>query len=67
MQRTLTKIAWNIKHELGPVMFLTAVMQKVSGAQWGETDKVTYIGLRLRFHVVFSKIWHKMWKRVIKR
>ena len=43
------------KQELRQAISQTAVMQKVSGAHWGETDKVTYIGLRLHFHVMFSK------------
>ena len=45
--RTILKLA------AGEVISLTAAMQAFS-VQWGETDKVTYIQLRSRLHVVFS-------------
>ena len=45
--RTILKLA------AGEVISLTTAMQ-ASSVQWGETDKVTYIQLRSRLHVVFS-------------
>ena len=33
---------------------------KSSNVQWGETDKVTYIKLRLRFRVVFFRNLHEV-------
>ena len=61
MQILETFAEFALRQENGEVMFPTAVMQKVSSTQWGETDKVTYIELRLRFHVVFSKTCTKLW------
>ena len=49
-----------MKQELGPAISLIAVMQKVPGMQWGETDKVTYMGSKLRLHVVVGINCHKM-------
>ena len=60
IRRTFLKLA------AGEVIPLTAAMQTF-GAQWGETDKVTYIQLRSRLHVIFSGYKCNFWLEIHKQ